>query len=187
MNILHSIVRCTHKNKDLQLAISAVGGSVRPFVCNRFDRLHCRTGIGSPVRAPEARQRLSKMVKIETFVFFDAETTGLGFDEHSPTRFTELAFVACMREHLLDTNKAKMPRVVSKLLLPINPTKIISPTVTELTGRRLSQYIPSHHSCPSRQTDTDPHYVAFFLPGNQQDWIIICWSTTRSWTPNRLR
>lgn len=73
------------------------------------------------------------MTEISTFVFFDIETTGLlGCD---PPKITELAFTACLREHLLNANKNEIPRAVHKLLLPFNPQKVIHPESTRLTGK----------------------------------------------------
>lgn len=73
------------------------------------------------------------MTEINTFIFFDIETTGLlGCD---PPKITELAFTACSREHLLKANKNEIPRVVHKLLLPFNPQKVIQPVSTRITGK----------------------------------------------------
>lgn len=73
------------------------------------------------------------MSQIQTFVFFDTETTGLPGCE--TPKFTELAFVACKRNHLLEAALKKVPRVIFKLLVPINPTKVIHPESTRLTGK----------------------------------------------------
>lgn len=77
------------------------------------------------------------MTEINSFVFFDTEATGLPDYEHSPTKLTELAFIACSREHLLDANKSEIPRILHKLLLPVNPMKAIMPDTTTLTGKIL--------------------------------------------------
>lgn len=72
------------------------------------------------------------MKQIETFIFFDIEATGLlGCD---PPKITELAFVACSRENLLEATKNEIPRVTSKLLMPVNPCKNIHPDSTNITG-----------------------------------------------------
>lgn len=76
------------------------------------------------------------MAEIQTFVFFDTETTGL-LGCVTPN-FTELAFVACKRNHLLEAALKKVPRVIFKLLVPINPRKVIQPESTRIT----SKYIP---------------------------------------------
>lgn len=75
------------------------------------------------------------MLKINTFVFFDTETTGLPHTEIPPTKITELAFVACSREHLLATEINELPRVLHKVLLPIQPLKCILPDTTTITGK----------------------------------------------------
>lgn len=72
--------------------------------------------------------------KVQSFVFFDTETTGLGMNETSPTKITELAFVACLRDHLLEANKNNIPRALFKLVVPINPKKLILPQTTDITG-----------------------------------------------------
>lgn len=72
------------------------------------------------------------MAQIQTFVFFDTEATGLpGCDA---PKITELAMVACSRDHILGAAKNKVPRVISKLLLPFNPCKNIHPDSTNITG-----------------------------------------------------
>lgn len=73
------------------------------------------------------------MAEISTFVFFDIETTGLLTCDIP--KITELAFTACMRDHLLKANKNEVPRVVHKLLLPFNPQKVIHPDSTRITGK----------------------------------------------------
>lgn len=76
------------------------------------------------------------MFNINTFVFFDIETTGLPNYERPPTKITELAFIACSREHLLATEKNELPRVLHKILLPIQPLKCILPETTKITGKK---------------------------------------------------
>lgn len=77
------------------------------------------------------------MFQINTFVFFDIETTGLPqYEFRPPTKITELAFTACSREHLLATEKNELPRVLHKILLPIQPRKCILPETTEITGKK---------------------------------------------------
>lgn len=71
------------------------------------------------------------MDEINSFVFFDIETTGLRSCD--PPKITELAFVACSRAHLLDPDNEKIPRVIFKLLLPLNPMKMIHPESTRIT------------------------------------------------------
>lgn len=79
------------------------------------------------------------MPEINSFVFFDTEATGLPDYEHSPTKLTELAFIACSREHLLSANTSELPRIKHKLLLPVNPMKIIMPDATKITGEILTE------------------------------------------------
>lgn len=78
------------------------------------------------------------MSEICTFVFFDIETTGL--ITCIQPKITELAFTACTREHLLNSNKNEIPRVLHKLLLPFNPQKVIQPESTRITGKIFTNY-----------------------------------------------
>lgn len=73
------------------------------------------------------------MSEINTFVFFDIETTGL--PSGGPPKITELAFTACLSEHLLQTPKHKIPRALHKLLLPFHPQKVIHHESTRITGK----------------------------------------------------
>lgn len=73
------------------------------------------------------------MSNINTFVFFDIETTGFRKNGAEPNA-TELAFVACSRDHLLRATKGVVPRVLFKLVLPLNPMKNIPDVVTSKTG-----------------------------------------------------
>lgn len=76
------------------------------------------------------------MTEIRTFVFFDIEATGLpGVD---PPKITEIAFLGCLREHLLQATENEIPRVMYKLLLPLSPQKVIHPEATRITGKNLS-------------------------------------------------
>lgn len=74
----------------------------------------------------------SNGTKINTFVFFDTETTGLPEYEFNRTRITELTMIAAGRDHLMECDKTVLPRVLHKLTLCINPRKLI--TSTEITG-----------------------------------------------------
>lgn len=78
------------------------------------------------------RQKVEKMVQINSFVFFDIETTGLRGIEKP--KITELVFIAWSRQHLLE-GKNEVPRVKSKLLLPFNPEISIHPNASRITGR----------------------------------------------------
>lgn len=70
------------------------------------------------------------MVSIETFVFFDIETTGL----YRPVQITELAMVAVSRTTILRANNDSMPRVMQKLVLQVKPSKVIEPEAIRITG-----------------------------------------------------
>lgn len=72
------------------------------------------------------------MCEINTFVFFDTETTGL--PQFGPTKLTELALIACSREHLLTVKNNEIPRILHKLLLSVNPMKLIALEATKITG-----------------------------------------------------
>lgn len=74
---------------------------------------------------------IANMTNIQSFIFFDIETTGLPFEEYNRTRITEMCFVAVQSEHI---SLGVYPRVQNKLALCFNPQKMISPTATELTG-----------------------------------------------------
>lgn len=78
------------------------------------------------------------MSKISTFVFFDIEATGL-LSVDQP-KITEIAFTACSRKHLLEANEKEIPRALYKLLLPINPMKLIHPQSTKITGKQISSF-----------------------------------------------
>ncbi|KMQ90054.1 three prime repair exonuclease 2 [Lasius niger] len=72
-------------------------------------------------------------MEIQTFVFFDLETTGLIHGKMMP-RITEIALVAVARESMIcNSNKVPAPRVLHKLILPINPQKVIPPNVEYMT------------------------------------------------------
>lgn len=72
----------------------------------------------------------------KTFAFFDIETTGLPDYELNKTKITELSFVACTKEHILNTKKTELPRVLHKLSLCINPSKMITLGSTDISGMR---------------------------------------------------
>lgn len=57
---------------------------------------------------------------VQTIVLFDIETTGLLHLENYETRITELALVACERDHIMEL-KDGLPRVTYKLIMPVNP------------------------------------------------------------------
>ncbi|MEC4734872.1 MAG: exonuclease domain-containing protein [Wolbachia endosymbiont of Halictus tumulorum] len=67
-----------------------------------------------------------------TFIFFDLETTGLITNNCMP-KITELSLIAVSRNAICNTTKT-LPRVLSKLVLPINPVTYISENVETITG-----------------------------------------------------
>ena len=69
--------------------------------------------------------------KIQSFVLFDTETTGLPSVGNN-TRMTELCFLALTREELMLQNQPV--RVVNKLCLCFNPMKRISLPSVMITG-----------------------------------------------------
>ncbi|EZA49510.1 hypothetical protein DMN91_004423 [Ooceraea biroi] len=69
---------------------------------------------------------------IETFIFFDLETTGLIEGKIMP-RIMELALVAVTRKSIYSSNRNSPPRVLHKLVIPVNPQKIVSSKVEYLT------------------------------------------------------
>lgn len=83
------------------------------------------------------------MADIKSFVFFDIETTDLR--ERGTPKITELVFVACSRQHLLESNKNEVSRVTSKLLLPFNPGKSIHPDSTRITGEHYFMSLLNSH------------------------------------------
>lgn len=105
------------------------------------------------------------MFKINTFVFFDIETTGIPGHESPPTKITELAFIACSRQHLLATVKNELPRVLQKILLPIQPLKCILPDTTKITGNKVQKL-------NSMETLNINFHFCF-----QKVWITFYWST----------
>lgn len=71
-------------------------------------------------------------MNIETFVFFDLETTGLP-SKANPAKITELSFLCVSRRDIERSDLKKLPPV-SKLSLLFNPQKEIVPQVVRLTG-----------------------------------------------------
>lgn len=71
--------------------------------------------------------------QIESFVFFDIETTGLPWQERNQTKIIELSFVVAQRKDIENTLFDKVPPV-SKLTFVLNPQRQIHPEVTKLTG-----------------------------------------------------
>ena len=79
-----------------------------------------------------SRPRLSENSRIQSFIIYDCETTGL-----DNPRKTELCLIAVLRDDLL-TGEDENPRVMNKLLLCMDPVKNISERATELSGNVLA-------------------------------------------------
>ncbi|VVC89646.1 unnamed protein product [Leptidea sinapis] len=71
-------------------------------------------------------------MQIETFVFFDLETTGLPHLERNRTKITELCFIAVSR-HDLTTCKSGKP-ITNKLSCVFNPERKIQIAASQKTG-----------------------------------------------------
>lgn len=71
---------------------------------------------------------------INSYAFFDLETTGLPDIEFNKTKITEICLVASSKENILNTEKNHLPRVLNKLSFCINPFKQISAESTRITG-----------------------------------------------------
>ncbi|XP_019646293.1 PREDICTED: three prime repair exonuclease 2-like [Branchiostoma belcheri] len=74
-------------------------------------------------------------VQIQTFVFFDLETTGL---DH-PRQITEISLAAVRRDQLLTGTEvplggASLPRVMDKLTACVRPRRDIHPKAAEITN-----------------------------------------------------
>ncbi|KAM3968987.1 three prime repair exonuclease 2 [Aphomia sociella] len=73
------------------------------------------------------------MAHIESYVFFDLETTGLPKEERNRTKITDLCFVVVSRRDMEITQYGDIPPVC-KLCLLFNPAKEIDPAATRITG-----------------------------------------------------
>lgn len=107
-----------------------------------------------------------KMINnFKTFVFFDIEATGLPDHEFNKTKITELALIACSKVELLKTDgKRKVPRVLHKLTICVNPRKMISPESTKITGKETI-------------TQDRRHVANAFIPKlHFQAWTISIWN-----------
>lgn len=69
---------------------------------------------------------------IRTFIFCDLETTGLISKNFMP-KVTEVALIAVSRNDICNTTEL-LPRVLHKLVLPVNPNARISEKIQTLTG-----------------------------------------------------
>lgn len=88
---------------------------------------------------------------IESFLFFDIETTGLPWQEKNQTKITELSLVAVLKKDLLLTQKGESPPL-SKLTLVFNPMRPIDPVVVQMNG--LSNDLLKHAPLFSQKLDT---------------------------------
>lgn len=73
------------------------------------------------------------MTRIETYVFFDLETTGLPKEERNRTKITDLCFIATSRNDIESTKHGDTPPVC-KLCLLFNPEKEVNPKAASITG-----------------------------------------------------
>ncbi|XP_041371175.1 uncharacterized protein LOC121384721 [Gigantopelta aegis] len=69
--------------------------------------------------------------RVETYVFFDTETTGLQDAGHQP-KITEFCLLAIQREELQPS--CGQPRVANKLTVCLNPQQVITPSASMITG-----------------------------------------------------
>lgn len=71
---------------------------------------------------------------IETFAILDLETSGL---DTNSARITEIAILAVSRQDFLSSvrNNCVFPRILSKILLPVNPGVFIHPKAAEVSGK----------------------------------------------------
>ncbi|CAH0718012.1 unnamed protein product, partial [Brenthis ino] len=70
---------------------------------------------------------------IQTFIFFDLETTGLPGQEKNQTKITELTFLAVLRRDIERVNNCTLPPI-SKLSFLFNPRRNIQWEVVKITG-----------------------------------------------------
>ncbi|KAK9886836.1 hypothetical protein WA026_018486 [Henosepilachna vigintioctopunctata] len=77
------------------------------------------------------RNMSHEKLKIFNFAFLDLETTGLPSNEYNKTKITELSIAVVESNHI---RLGVYPRIRNKLNLCFNPSKIVNPIVTELTG-----------------------------------------------------
>ncbi|XP_059045729.1 three prime repair exonuclease 2-like [Achroia grisella] len=91
------------------------------------------------------------MSRIETYVFFDIETTGLPKEEKNHTKITELCFIVVSRNDIEITKYGDIPPV-SKLCLLFNPEREVNPTAAHITG--LTKEYLKNCSTFSQKVDT---------------------------------
>ncbi|XP_028164963.1 uncharacterized protein LOC114356077 [Ostrinia furnacalis] len=91
------------------------------------------------------------MAKIESYVFFDIETTGLPYQEKNQTKITELSFVVASQKDIIATPHGTLPPV-SKLTLVFNPERPIHVEAVKLNG--LSNDLLQHAPVFKQKTGT---------------------------------
>lgn len=76
----------------------------------------------------------SSTAEIQTFLFFDLETTGL---DKKKDRITEIAMIAVDRDDLLSSvrNNCAIPRVLQKLCMIVNPTIKLNGKAAEVSSK----------------------------------------------------
>lgn len=110
---------------------------------------------------------------IRTLAFFDIETTGLPALEFNKTKITEISIVACSVEHLLVAAAEKLPlnklpRVLHKISLCLNPRRLISPASTQITA--LDNFLLEHEHSFDKNTAA---LFALFLQQLQQPVCLV--------------
>lgn len=73
-------------------------------------------------------------LQIQTFVFFDLETTGI-FEGTVAPKITEIALIAVSRESICNNRHNSLPRILHKLVLPVNPRKLIPSRIQYMTSK----------------------------------------------------
>jgi three prime repair exonuclease 1 len=109
------------------------------------------------------------MAEIKTLAFIDLETSGIPVFECYRSKITEIAIVACSKQHLLELKEGdNLPRVLHKLTLCLNPFKRINVQTTEVTG--LDNYLLEEE----RQFDQSTiDLLVNFLDGLQKPTCLI--------------
>lgn len=84
------------------------------------------------------------MHTIRSIVALDLEATGIPSQERYSTKITELALVACERDHCL--NEKELPRILHKLVVPLNPMKAIGYGAYRVSGEIISSSFLNSYS-----------------------------------------
>lgn len=137
--------------------------------------IHCAIPI--PIQSPSAADAdddgHQQQRQIRTLAFFDIETTGLPAFEFNKTKITEISIVACSAEHLLvaattSNRQTKLPRVLHKMSLCLNPRRLISPVSTQITA--LDNFLLEHEQPFNENTAA---LFALFLQQLQQPVCLV--------------